>query len=300
MSDGGSRSDRRHAYVPAVDEILAPPPPPVAETNTELVQRQDFGLGFVVVSANVLVTAIIVIGMLVDGQQASRAIITGSGYFAMTTVLYVFIHTGALSAIVAVWQRERTERYRIKAYLQAAQLAIGWRVRIEENRALELQGQALPADLSRRLAQLETDALERKVSAGGIQTPNAQSSFVSAYDNTSNAVFAPKGDTTAQEAIRWASCLYLDTTGLPDPAQVQTSGDQQGWLKIRMVGSKRGTGSKEAGLWLLQRRVIVRAPGGYKLNIKHYPNRESLRALLPPPRGVGGGVSAYHATGEVA
>jgi len=114
-----------------------------------------------------------------------------------------------------------------------------------------------------------------------VQTPSA---FVAPYDNRSTAAFAqevqPSTDTTAIEALAWVRGLYLDTTGLPDSAQVQTSGEKEGWLKVRMIGSKRGTGSKEAGLWLLHRKVILRAAGGYKLNTKVFPRRESLRVLL--------------------
>lgn len=276
-----SESRPRHTYIPAVDDILSPPlPPPPIEANAKPAQNLDAGLGFVVVTANVLVTAIIIIGMLVDGQQVSKAIVTGSAYFALTSILHAFIHTGALSAIIGVWQREKTERLRIESYQELGEQAIAWRVRIEDNRALELQMQAMPADMARRLTQVENDLMEQRLAVDPMQ---GVSTFVSAYDNTSKAAFAKEVqqvDTTAQEALTWARGLYLDTTGLPDPSQVHISGDQKGWLRVRMLGSKRGEGSKDAGLWLLDHKIILRVPGGYKLNTKYYPRRESLRALL--------------------
>lgn len=281
MSETRQRPDSLHSYVPAIDDILSPSQR--TEPEPAKTAMPDIGLGFVVVSANVLVTAIIIIAMLVDGAQTTRAIVTGSLYFATSTTLYIFIYTGALSDVVTVWQRERTERYRIQAYTQVAEQTITWRLRVEENHALELQANGLPADLPRRLAQLEDRLFAQQLSAEGVQTPSASSSFVAPYDNRSTAAFAqetqPAIDTTASEALAWVRGLYLDT-GLPDPAQVQTSGDKTGWLKVRMLGSKRGTGSKEAGLWLLHRKVILRAAGGYRLNVELFPRRESLRALL--------------------
>jgi hypothetical protein len=47
-----------------------------------------------------------------------------------------------------------------------------------------------------------------------------------------------------------------------------------------MIGSKRGSGSRDAGLWLLRERIIEKVPGGYRLNIRDYPTRDSLRHLL--------------------
>jgi hypothetical protein len=278
MSESRQRQESRYSFVPAIDDILAPPPPAV-EPESKVTQVHDGGLGFVVVSANVLVTAIIIIGMLVEGQQASRAIVVGAVYFASTTVIYAFIHTGALSAIIGVWQHERTERVRIQAYASVAEMAIGWRIRVEENRTLELQMQATPGDMARRLAQVENELMDHRLAA---DPPQGVSTYVAPYDNRSRGAFAEAAqpDTTAQEALAWARTLYLDSTGLPDPDRVQTSGEQEGWLKGRMLGSKRGTGSKEAGLWLLHHKIILRAAGGYKLNTQHYPRRESLRNLL--------------------
>lgn len=255
MADYTTRTNARTipSYVPAVEEILSPPPPP-PEFDPRPVQPDNSGLGFIITSANVLVTAIIIIGMLLDGRQVGNAIITGAVYFAVTTVVYMFVITGALSAIIGVWQRERTERARIDAYADIAEMAIEWRLAIEKNRALELQAQAP------QQPQLPTR---------GVQPPHRGRTFVPPYD---------KPDETAREAVDWAYSLYLPT-GKPDPEKVQTEGDKRGWLLVRMLGSKRDGGSKEAGLWLLHRKFILPARGGYIVNLTHFPRREHLRAL---------------------
>lgn len=59
-----------------------------------------------------------------------------------------------------------------------------------------------------------------------------------------------------------------------------TNGKPDGRLSGRMIGSKRGSGSRDAGRWLLKERIIERVSGGYRLNLRDYPNRDSLRHLL--------------------
>lgn len=263
------------SYVASAEEFIAPPPAAPIDYTPQKESHRDLGMGFVVITANVFVTGIIIIGMLVYGQGALYAIVTGAIYFALTTTLYVLIHTGALSEIVGIRQREQTERQRIEAYAQAATLAIQWRIKVEDNRTLELQAQALPTQLARRVAALEDRAFEREESVAPMQTP---STFVTAFDNRSRAAFAeetqPAGDMTANEALAWARTLYNDA-GDPNPAKVYNDGR----LKVRMAGSSRGPGTREAGLWLIQKGVIKKVPGGFALNIKHFPTRESLRGL---------------------
>jgi hypothetical protein len=273
MSDTRHRPEVWPSFVPALDDVLDPPP--AANTTTKPTQRHDISLGFVVTVANVLVTAIIVIGMLVDGRQASSAIITGSAYFAITTALYMFIDTGALATILSAWQREKTERYRVRAYRELGELAIGWRVRIEENRAAELQAQALPTQLARRVATLETEMLEQRVHVDPVQ---GAPSFVTPYDNRSKAAHAetgPQVDTTANEAIAWLNDLY-DDIGEVDRSKVNSDGR----LKVRMIGSSRGPGTREAGLWLIDKGVITKVPGGFSLNMRYFRTREGVRTLL--------------------
>lgn len=257
-----SRDSRQYGnFITAADDILTPPPPPIHTDPEPAPQNIQAGL-IIVVSANLAVMTVVITVMLAGGAEPMRAIIAGIAYFTITSPLYLVIVTGALSAIIAVCQREKTERIRIGAYADIAELAITWRLRIEDNRAIELQAAALPADLSRRLALLEE---ERTPPAHPVQ-PNT---FVTAY---------AQEDATAQEARRWAEDLYLPN-GRPDPSKVVAEGDKRGWLRIRMLGSKRGGGSREAGLWLLHRKVILRVTGGYCLNLTSYPTRESLRTL---------------------
>lgn len=277
------------SFTPAVEEILAPPPapqpdPPQAQT------RAEPGLGFVVTVANVLLTAIIITGMIVRGTDVGSSILIGAGYFALTTGVYILALTGTLTDVIRGGQQQRTERLRIEVYADLAEQAIQWRLLIEQNRKLELESQAIPADLSRRLAALETEMLERSLPADPQQTP----SFVTPYDNRSPRAAGPSGrgqaahaaetqaphDTTAGEALAWAMTLYTDT-GLPDPKRVQLRGKAEAYGKIRgeVIGSKRGEGSREALLWLLDKRVLKKIPGGYALNLAAFPRREELRYI---------------------
>src|SRR5690606_15239116 len=106
-------------------------------------------------------------------------------------------------------QVQRTERLRIAAYRELGEMAITWRREIEQNRAFELQAQAMPQQLTRRTAALESELLTRQIAVGGVQTP---STFVPAFDNRSGAAFADETETpqdsSASEAVAWLSGLY--------------------------------------------------------------------------------------------
>lgn len=255
MDYNTTRADTREwkTYVPAVDDIVSPPPLP-SPTEPHPQPTLEAGLGFVVTVANVLVTAVIVTAMLVDGQQAGKAIIYGAAYFALTTAGIALITTGSLTSMFAVWQRERTERERIAAYADAAEMVLQWRLTSEQNRAREL---AAPQQTP------------RQIPADPLHTPHAGRTFVAPYAG---------GDATATEALQWANSLYA-ADGEPDPDKVQTDGDKAGWLRIKAIGSKRGGGSAEAALWLRHRKFLRRVPGGYRVNIQRYPTRSSLRQL---------------------
>lgn len=254
MSDYTTRAKPRaiSSYVPAVEEILSPPPPP-AESDIP-VPPDNGGLGALFVLANIFVTFLLIAGMIINGEEVRTAMLIGAIYFIVSTSVVALIVTHALTTVIAVWQREKTERARIDAYADIAEMAIQWRLAIEKNRALELQAQA---------------PQQPQLPAGGVQPPHKGRTFVPPYD---------KPDETAREAVDWAYSLYLPT-GKPDPEKVQVEGDKRGWLLVRMLGSKRDGGSKEAGLWLLHRKFILPARGGYIVNLNHFPRREHLRAL---------------------
>lgn len=270
----------RWSFTPAVEEILAPPPAPAPEPPSIRRDVQAESAWLVLTLANVLVAAIIIIGMVLDGSTAKRAILFGAIYFFPTMAIFVLALTGTLTDVIRGGQMQRTERQRIAAYADLAELAIQWRLTIEENRRLELESQALPADLQRRLAAIESDLLERSLPAP--TAPGA--TYVTPYDNRPRGAFAsetqPAHDTTATEALAWAMSLYTDT-GLPDPRRVQLLGkpDAIGKVKGEVLGSKRGEGSREALLWLLHRRVLKKVPGGYALNLSAFPRREELRYI---------------------
>lgn len=274
-----SNNQYRSSYVPAVpDDVLAPPPAPLPEAPLVRDSVRAENAWFVLTFANVLVATIIVAGMLVDGSTTGRAILYGSLYFFFTMTIFVLALTGTLTDIVRGRQREITERIRIDAYADLGSQTLQWHILVEQNRRLELQRDALPADLERRLVAVETDLLERSLPA----PPRQGDTWVSPYDNRKRGAFAaqtqPPQDTTAQEAVAWAMTLYLDN-GHPDPARVQLDGklDARGKIIGPVIGSKRGDGSPEALRWLLQRRVLVKQPGGYALNLNLCPRRDALR-----------------------
>lgn len=270
----------KNSWVPAIpdSDILPPPPEPLPQAPSIRKDVQAENAWFVLTFANVLVATIIVAGMLVDGSTTGRAILYGSLYFFFTMTIFVLALTGTLTDIVRGRQREITERIRIDAYADLGGQTLQWHILVEENRRLQLQRDALPIDLERRLVAVETDLLERSLPA----PPWQGDTWVSPYDNRKRGAFAaqtqPPHDTTAQEAVAWAMTLYLDN-GHPDPARVQLDGklDARGKIIGPVIGSKRGDGSPEALRWLLQRRVLVKQPGGYALNLNLCPRRDALR-----------------------
>lgn len=235
--------------MPPWEDVYTPPAinaPPTPAPTTEA------GLGFVLTVANVLVTVVIVTGMIVDGRQAGNAILTGAAYFAITSIAFASLITGSASSIFLTWQHQRTERHRIDAYENLATLALHWR--IESARAQ--QPPLLP--------------VQERGMVDPPQTPSVTDTFVPPYADAQSA---------ASEALAWASSLY-GPDGQPDGRQVVLSGDNRGWLIAKMLGSKRGAGSRDAGLWLIHNRFILRARGGHVVNLLSFPDRGSLQKLL--------------------
>lgn len=236
-------------FVPAVDDTVAPPP--MAQPFIEYPPKPpgEAGLGFVVVSANFLVTFILFVGMLVNGQAVPTALIVGAAHFLITTPVYVLIVTGSLASIVATRQHHRTERYRIDAYSDLAEMALQWRISVEENKRAESLMLAAPAPIPADTPQ-------------GVYTPPT---YVAAYNDANVALVA----------LAWASGLYGDD-GLPSRKQVHADGGLRG----RMLGSARDNGNREAGIWLMQKRIILRAPNnGRRLNVERYPTRAHLQSI---------------------
>lgn len=271
----------RDNYVPAIPPDILPPPPaprPDGPLVRDAVRADNAWL--VLTIANVLVALVIIVGMLVDGSTARRAILFGAVYFFPTMAVFVLALTGTLTDIVRGRQREITERQRIDAYADLGGQAIAWRIAVEDNRRLELERDNLPATLSKRLTQLE-NRMDDVCSppAEGLHPPP----HVTPYDNRGRGAFAaetqPAQDTTREEAIRWAMQLYNDI-GEPHSHYVQLVGKPEARGRIQnisVIGSARGAGSEEARLWLLQRRVLLKRPGGYSLNLELVPTVRELR-----------------------
>jgi len=270
----------RNNYVPAVPlDILPPPPAPTPDVPLVRDAVRADNAWLVLTIANVLVTLIIVSAMLIDGSSTRRAIAYGVSYFAPTTIVFVLALTGTLTDIVRGRQREITERQRIDAYADLGGQAIAWRIAVEDNRRLELERDSLPLTLSKRLTQLESRLDDvYSLPAEGLQPPP----HVTPYDNRGRAAFVQElqpADTTREEAIRWAMQLYNDL-GDPHPHYVQLTGKPEARGRIQnisVIGSARGAGSEEARLWLLQRRVLLKRPGGYALNLELAPTSRELR-----------------------
>ena len=223
------------------DHEFLPPAPTDAPPQQAIVA--DATLGPIALLANILITTIIIVAMLVDGTQARTAIIVGGIYFGVSGFVFAIVTTGTLTAIVNAYQAQRTERQRIAAYLALGTMALQWRY-IEAEAAQTPR--TPPTHSVERLSPLTT--------------------FVAPYADEQKA---------ALEAIAWAEKLY-GRDGAPDSRKVL----QDGRLKIRVIGSKRGGGSKEAGRWLLQQGVIVRVAGGYALRLSAFPHRRYVSALL--------------------
>jgi hypothetical protein len=192
------------------------------------------------------VMIIVISGMLFGGSKPVEAIITGVVYFTLTSPLYLAIVTGVISTIVVRHDREITERKRIDAYQELGERAIEWRLAVEETRQIELMG--------------------RRPTVGGVQPPNQLQSYVAPFAD---------GEKAQVEGVKFAMSLY-STVGFADSKRVHSDGR----LKIRMCGSKRGVGSRDAGIWLLREGIIERVRGGYRLNIEKFPTRDSLRSYL--------------------
>lgn len=247
MPDHITRSAAARSYVSTFDELAPPMPPPPSYIEVQSKPATvETNHGFVVTIANLLITAIIITAMMLDGTQAKNAIITGSLYFAVTMGTFSLVITGTLSAIVNGWQREKTERQRVEAYRELGELAIEWRIAVEETRQIELQGRRPPVESVQRLSPLN--------------------SYVPPF---------AEGEKAQVEGIRFAMSLY-NTVGRPDPQRVHPDGR----LRLKMIGSKRGSGSREAGIWLLRAGIIQRVKGGYRLDVNRFPTRDSLRSYL--------------------
>jgi len=236
-------SEQKYNYVAALDEL--PPPPQYVDVQHNRPATIETNLGFVLTVANLLITAIIIVAMLLDGTQVMLAIIAGSVYFAVTMVFFTLLVTGSLTMILADLSRERTEHHRIDAYENLGEQAIQWRLAVEETRQIELLG--------------------RRPHAEGVQPAPVQN-YVPPFAD---------GERAQVEGVRFAMGLF-STVGKPDSQRVHADGR----LKIRMCGSKRGAGSVDAGKWLLKAGIIERVRGGYRLNIEQFPSRDSLRHLL--------------------
>lgn len=227
----------------AMDEFVPPPYVDLRPTPSPTVETN---LGLVLTIANLAITGIIITAMMLDGAQAKNAIIYGSLYFAVTMSGFALVVTGALSAIVAALAHEATERQRIEAWQVLGEQTVAWRLAVEETRQIELLG--------------------RRGSTDPVQRTSPLQSYVAPFAD---------GERAQHEGVRFAMSLY-DTHGRPDSKRVHSDGR----LRVKMCGSKRGSGSREAGRWLLRVGIVRRVAGGYALDVSKFPHRDSLRHLL--------------------
>jgi hypothetical protein len=231
---------------PAVyDDVVVLPPSPTPLEGEPAPQNIQAGL-LIVVSANFMVMGIVMGGMWAGGMNPVAIILSGIGYYTLSTPIYLALVTNVVTNMYSRHERETTERIRIEAWREIAERAFEWKIAIEETRQLELVG--------------------RRGATGAAQRVSPLNTFVPAIAD---------GEEAQSEGARFASSLY-DTLGRPDAKKLHSDGRLRG----RMIGSKRGAGSRDAGRWLLKERIIKRVRGGYALNIAHYPTRDTLKHLL--------------------
>ena len=128
------------------------------------------GWSQIVISANVLLAVILIVGMAWEGQSIVLSILTGAIYYFLTTVSVIALSSGQAGVMLRTWQQERTERYRIDTY----------------------------ADLAEMKMQLEAPTPTPMLPVGGVQTPTALPvNYVAPY--TPEAV---------TEAWEWVTGLY--------------------------------------------------------------------------------------------
>lgn len=249
MNQSTPRADYGATRPFVLDELPLPPGNPlgaVAEPETFHVSDHETNAALIVtVAANIAMSLIIITAMILDGSKANRAIIAGGLYFLVSTITFSFVITGSLTAILGRWARETTERKRIDAYLELGERMLEWRMLQE----LALTTPRGPTQPTHRLSPLG-------------DAPN----YVAPYQD---------GERAAVEGLRWAVGLY-DVGGYPDRRKVGADGR----LMCRMIGSKRGGGSRESGLWLLRQGVIVRVRKGYALDVARYSTVADVRRLL--------------------
>lgn len=256
MQNHITRAGERASVSYAFEDL--PMPPASMEAPPQQAIVSDATLGHIALAANILITLIIVVAMIVDGSQAKTAIVVGALYFGLSTFVFAIVTTGGLTAIINAYQRERTERQRIDAYRELGAMALAWRMEVERNRLLE---------------PLQRPPHDFRPDVGGVQRVSPLNTFVEPYADQERAVL---------EGVRWAEKLYdRSALGAPDPRKVQLDGESIGRLKIRMIGSKRGGGSREAGVFLIRQGVIRKVAGGYALVIENYPYRHYVSTLAP-------------------
>lgn len=243
-------STKRVQYPAVYDDtysagVVVLPPSPTTLEGEPAPQNIQAAL-IIVVSANFAVMTTVIIILLFSGVPPLPTILGGIGYYMLTTPLYTAMVTGVITTMYSRREREKTERIRIEAWREIAEHGFEWRLAVEQTRQLELMGRRGGAHPAQRVSPLN--------------------SFVPAIE---------AGEEAQQEAVRFAMGLYA-TNGKPDPKKLHPDGRLAG----RMIGSKRGAGSRDAGRWLLKERIIERVSGGYRLRIDSYPTRDSLKHLL--------------------
>lgn len=232
-------------YPAVIDDVVILPPSPERLDAEPTPQNIQAGL-LVVMSANLAVMVIVMGGLWAGGMEPLTIILSGIGYFTFTTPFYLALVTNVVTNMYSRHERETTERLKIEAWRELGAMHMDVKLAVEETRQLELVGRRPPTGGAQRISPLNT--------------------YVPAI---------AQGEEAQQEGVRFAMSLF-DTRGNPDGKRLHPDGR----LKIKMCGSKRGAGSRDAGRWLLKERIIERVAGGYRLNLRDYPHRDSLKHYL--------------------
>jgi hypothetical protein len=220
----------------------------------ERVVKYDVGgLGAIVTIANVLVTIVLVVAMYVDSHSATVAVLSGIGFFVVSTTLTLLTLSGTLTAIVVGRQKEVTTRrmhmmqlevYRTQAGLLAAPEPLMLPAPVEEPALAPLEG-SMPA-------------------VEPLPPPSMPARFVPAVDASA-----------ARDAILWAMTLYTPE-GQPDPSKVRLDSKRESAGRLR-VPAPKSSAVKE---FLLTKRVLERVDGGLRLRVDRFGSSAKVRELM--------------------
>lgn len=205
------------------------------------------GLGNVVTGANILVTGILMWGIYHDNGSTAVAVLSGVGYFSLSTTMALLTLSGSLTHIVTNGQNQKTIQKR-DAQQYAVQMAYVTPALVEH-------------------PQLANTPSARPMAA--LQGAN----FVPAH--------VEPDDSARREAAAWLLQLYAQD-GSPDPKKVLMKSEKERPGRIRVAAP-----SVPAKKWLMDKSILHDLGNGFRLNLRRCPTiaeaQEQLSTHPVPP-----------------